>query len=187
MDNGSLGCCFTGYRPEKFGFKLQDSDPLYRKLLERLTAAVNDRIESGCTNFYTGMARGFDIIAAEYIELIKRFNSKIKLIAVVPFKGQETSWEHEWQDRYNRLLAECNEVVTLYDSYQRGVYHARNRYMVDRSSSVIAYFDGKSGGTGNTVSYAEDKGLDIINIYIEDLYGKQAENFEPYLKIYPPK
>jgi uncharacterized phage-like protein YoqJ len=186
MDISEKGCCFTGYRPEKFGFPLIDSDPNYRILMERLTAAVNDRIASGCKVFYTGMARGFDIIAAEYVELIARFNKDIKLIAVVPFKGQENSWEIEWQERYNRLLNSCYSVVTLSDTYKRGVYHNRNRYMVDRSCSVIAYFDGKAGGTGSTVEYAEKKGLGVINIFRKDLYSEETNNYKAYLEIYSP-
>ena len=40
----------------------------------------------------------------------------------------------------------------------------RNEYMVNNSDYVIAVWDGKPSGTGNTVRYAESKGKTIITI-----------------------
>ena len=42
----------------------------------------------------------------------------------------------------------------------------RNRYMVDKSSILIACYDGKSGGTWNTIKYAMDRDLEIIRLPI---------------------
>ena len=36
--------------------------------------------------------------------------------------------------------------------------------MVDRSSRVIAFYNGESGGTRNTILYAESKGVEVINL-----------------------
>jgi hypothetical protein len=43
----------------------------------------------------------------------------------------------------------------------------RNRYMVDKSSMLIACFDGRPGGTMSTVLYAQRAGLDVIICDIE--------------------
>jgi uncharacterized phage-like protein YoqJ len=40
----------------------------------------------------------------------------------------------------------------------------RNRYMVDHASLLIAVFDGQSGGTQNTIQYAMERGLEIVDI-----------------------
>ena len=40
----------------------------------------------------------------------------------------------------------------------------RNRYMVDRSSRLIAVYDGMLGGTMYTLTYAMKQGLDIITL-----------------------
>ncbi len=37
----------------------------------------------------------------------------------------------------------------------------RNRYMVNRSSLLIALFDGLPGGTKKTIEYANQQGLEI--------------------------
>ena len=48
--------------------------------------------------------------------------------------------------------------------YDRGCMLRRNRYMVDRSSLLIAAFDGTLGGTMYTVTYAMKKGVEIVTI-----------------------
>ena len=40
----------------------------------------------------------------------------------------------------------------------------RNRYMVDRSSLLLACFDGRPGGTMSTIVYAERQGLKTVII-----------------------
>ena len=40
--------------------------------------------------------------------------------------------------------------------------HRRDRYMVDRSSVILAVFDGTPGGTLYTLNYAMDKKLEIL-------------------------
>jgi len=37
--------------------------------------------------------------------------------------------------------------------------------LVDRSSKVIATYNGTSGGTGNTVVNAKQKGVEVQNIF----------------------
>ena len=39
--------------------------------------------------------------------------------------------------------------------------HARNRWMVEHTSRLIAIFDGSPGGTAHTVRLPETRGLDI--------------------------
>ena len=41
---------------------------------------------------------------------------------------------------------------------------ARNKYMVDNCDFVLTWFDGKTGGTKNTIDYAIKKGRKVINI-----------------------
>ena len=40
----------------------------------------------------------------------------------------------------------------------------RNKYMIDNSSVLIALFNGKAGGTKQTVDYAKQQGLEILTI-----------------------
>ena len=48
-------------------------------------------------------------------------------------------------------------------TYTPGCMNRRNRYMVDRSSLLIAVYDGiPQGGTLNTLSYAMGKGVRTV-------------------------
>ena len=46
--------------------------------------------------------------------------------------------------------------------YRDDVFMTRNRWMVDRSALVIAYYNGASGGTKNTIEYARQQGVPVV-------------------------
>lgn len=187
MINIENSCCFTGYRPEKFDFPLEESNPQYRQFFTRLVTGIADMINNGCTDFYCGMAQGFDIMAGEHVALIKKLNKRIRLIGVVPYEGQEKGWSHEWQSRYRALLAECDEVVTLNTQYTKWVFQQRNEYMVDRSRYCLTYFDGKRGGTDNTVKYAVKHSRVVLNIYDTDPNEDLISQFKCGVHLLPPE
>lgn len=186
MQTFEQSCCFTGYRPEKFKFRFSEHDPLYVQLVSRLLGGITKKIELGCRTFYTGMARGFDILAAEQVAALKLRRKDLKLIAVIPFKGMELSFSPEWQYRFNKVLEECDEVIILNDHYEKWVYAQRNEYMVDRSRHVICYFDGSKGGTANTVRYATSLGRDITNICEENPLKNDLREYKAYFRLIPP-
>ena len=186
MQEFESSCCFTGYRPEKFDFPFDENFEEYRVFMSRLATSVADMIEKGCTTFYTGMAMGFDIIAAEHVALVKKLNRNIRLIAVIPFAGQEKKWNAVWQSRYHEVLSQCDETVILSQSYTRGAYETRNRDMVDRSRYCITYYDGKQGGTGNTVRYALQHGRTVLNIFNTDPVAEKNSHYKPQLRLIPP-
>lgn len=170
--------CFTGYRPDKFDFKLNTNNVRYLQLRKRLTTTLTDLIENGCNIFYCGMAIGFDIVCGECVVKLKRKYKNIHLIAAVPFLGQQDGFGEEWQKRYNRVISASNEVVYLLDEYHVSAYHIRNKYMVDNSDCVICWYDGRKGGTHNTVTYAQKCNKYLINInteYNEELNSSQFE------------
>ena len=41
----------------------------------------------------------------------------------------------------------------------------RNMFLVDSSSMCVAYFNGKPGGTSNTVNYANKTGVPVLNLF----------------------
>lgn len=161
-------CCFTGYRPSKFPFPLDKSNHEYIKFENKLVDAIFSLPDEKCFTFYTGCAMGFDLIAAEIVLILKNspyLNSSIELICAVPFIEQSASFTDEWKKRYNDVIAAADEVVLISDNYFKGCYQRRNEFMVNNSDFVITWYDGKSGGTGNTLKYADQKGKRIINLH----------------------
>lgn len=147
---------FTGHRTEKLPENLN-------KLKENIEIEVLSAVKQGYSTFYTGMAYGFDLIAGAVVLEMKK-ETDLQLIAAVPFHGQEKNFSNDDKEEYGRILGLCDEVVYCYEVFHRGVYHQRNRLMVDNSSLVIAYCDG-TGGTQYTVNYAQKKGLLVKNLF----------------------
>ena len=93
------------------------------------------------------MALGFDIEAAEVALALRGELAGLRVVAVVPFEGMQRGFSEEWQSRFERIIAEADEVITLAPKYSVEVYAVRNNFLVDNSSACIAYFDGSKGGT----------------------------------------
>lgn len=157
-------CCFTGHRPEKMSFSLEQPNPKKYALESRLFAAVSGMAQKGATTFYCGCARGFDLLAAKAVLSYKKTNSEIKLICVMPFKDAGRTWSGYWKSVLDEVLQQSDEIVAVGNEYTPWCYDERNRYMVDRSDLVITYWDGEKGGTENTVRYAKKKGVPVVNI-----------------------
>jgi len=134
-------------------------------LKERLLSAIKDAADADFTNFYSGMAIGFDILAAEAVLREKQAGAKISLVAVVPFNGQDSKWSAKWRKRHNAILEAADKVIVLRPAYARTIYYERNRYLVDNSARLIGFYNGKSGGTAYTFDYAKDQETQIVNLW----------------------
>jgi len=155
--------CFSGHR--NVHFNMDDSD-IGRIFQQELTNTIKNAINAGYNTFYTGMAKGFDIIAAEAV-LHERYDHQesIKLMCIIPYRGQESKWAQKWQKRHDRVLKASDGVQVLNDGFVTGCYHERNRHLVDNASLLIGLYSGKAGGTSHTFDYAEQRGLKIVNIW----------------------
>ena len=157
FEDRDITCCFTGHRPQK----LHQTEQEVREGLER---AIRQAYADGYRSFITGMAMGVDIWAGEAVLRLKEEHPDIRLVAAVPYPGQERYFPHEWKMKYAELMAGCNHAEILSENYTRGVYHARDRWMVDHSRRVIAVFNGEPGGTALTTQYAKKEGLELRGI-----------------------
>ena len=157
-------CCFSGHRSAHFDM---DTSFMGNILQDALKKAICEAIGVGFTVFHSGMAIGFDIIAAEIVlqEKQSRPDGEIALVAVIPFARQEEKWSTRWRKRHDDVLRASDKIVVLNERYIRGCYHERNRYLVDNSVRLIGLFSGKAGGTAHTFKYSEKKGLDIVNLW----------------------
>lgn len=154
---------FTGYRPEKLPFFGED-DPLCADLKKRLSAQIEELIKNGAGEFYTGMALGVDTWAAEAVLKHKEKYPHIRLTALIPCLGQDARWSAEQQTRYRDIIFLCDQKVTLSAKYTKTCMQKRNIALVDLCDVLVAVYDGKSGGTMQTVNYAKSSGKKTIII-----------------------
>ncbi len=148
-------CCFTGHR------KLPKEK--IEHIIKKLDREVGCLIEQGVTDFISGGAMGFDQIAASLIIAKKETGQKIRLVFALPCKNQEELWPAEQKKLYYNLLTEADEIIYVLEEYRNGCMKKRNRYMVDRSSYCICALLRPLSGTDQTVRYAKQRGLTVIN------------------------
>ncbi|MDO4271183.1 MAG: SLOG family protein [Eubacteriales bacterium] len=161
-DPRSETCCFSGYRIEKMPFPADDTAAV-GALSAALDHAVAQAAARGYIRFLSGMSTGFDLWAAEAV-LRARARLPVQLLCAVPFDRQADRYPPVWKRAFNRCLLEADRVYSLSRRYYAGCYAARNRFMVDGSSLLICYYDGRPGGTAQTVRMARQAGMEIQNL-----------------------
>ena len=129
----SRTAAFTGHRTY-----CGQADALLGRLLEQLYGR-------GFRTFLSGMAVGFDLAAAEAVAALRVRHPDVRLVAVVPFRGQECRFRSADRTRWERIVAGADAVEFLAEGYHPGCYAVRNRHLVARASLVVAWYDGSPG------------------------------------------
>ena len=156
MFDKNFTCCFTGHR---------DILPQHEKQLPRaLKKTLRELIERGYHTFVAGGALGFDTIAAEVVLKLKKKYPHIKLIVVAPFAGQSSEWDLSSQLKYERIREYADDYICLSAGYTPTCMKKRNLYLVEMSDVCISYCLRERSGSGQTVNFAKEHGLEIIDI-----------------------
>ena len=167
MERSVTACCFTGHRPEKLPWGADEQDARCVQLKQELFCHVEGVYLAGCTHFICGMALGCDMYFAEAVLELRQQHTDVTLEAAIPFGDQPGKWGVDQRQRYNRLIDSADKVTVLQVTYSKDCMMQRNRYMVDRASLLVACFDGRPGGTMNTILYAQRSGVQVIILDVE--------------------
>lgn len=174
---------FTGHRKQRLMQENKDYRNLSEQIRGKVITMIKNLYEEGFREFYSGMAEGFDMIAAEAVLQLKEQYEDMTLVTAIPFRAQAEWFDPQDQLLYRELLKKADRVVMLSEKYYRGCYLRRDTYMVSRASMVIAYWDNVcNGGTYHTVKKAVETGREVINLFtgevITDITALQ-NNHEP--------
>lgn len=166
MYDREISCCFTGHRPVRLPWGTRERDSRCTALKEEISIRLEGIYEAGYRHFICGMAIGCDTYFAEAVLALRELHPEISLEAAVPCASQAEKWTASQQERYRRLLEQCDKVTVLQREYTRDCMMRRNRYMVDHASLLLACFDGRPSGTMNTLVYAGRENVQSIIIEI---------------------
>ncbi len=146
------------------GAKTENLEETLREMLRRLIIKL---YKNGYDTFISGMALGWDMLCAEEVLKLKDSCESIKLIAAIPFKGQEAEYSTCDCERYDEILKGCSYVITISKSFiDSRAYHTRNDFLVNSASKFIVYHCGKArSGTGSTMRKALQADCQVINLY----------------------
>ena len=150
-------CCFTGHRPAKLPWGMDETDARCLRLKARIADALEAAYQSGYRHFICGMALGCDLYFCEAALALRAQYPGVTVEAALPCPTQTEGWPREQQLRHARLVAACDLETVVSREYTAGC-------MLDHASLLIAAFDGSPGGTRYTMEYAMRQGLEITDL-----------------------
>ena len=157
--------CFTGHRPNSLPCGYNEEHPACIKIKTQLRRMIIGLIEKKkVTHFIAGAALGVDLWAMEIVLELKDKYPNISLEAAVPCRSQAAKWNAHSKERYEGLLSLCDKVTVVQENYTPDCMMKRNEYMVNNSDYIVAVWNGKSSGTGNTINYAVHQGKPVYCI-----------------------
>ena len=158
----SRTCCFTGHRPDKLPWGLNEGDPRCAALKASLARALEGLYRRGFRHFISGMAMGCDLYFAQGALELRTRLPDVTVEGAVPCPTQASRWPEPLRRRWRAILDACDLETVVQQNYDRFCMLRRDRYMVDRSAAVLAVFNGTPGGTQYTLNYAMDKKREIL-------------------------
>ena len=171
---------FTGHRPNKIGgynAKTPMRVAVTKAINNALARAVAKYSETHEVVVISGGALGVDTDAAR-----EAHRMGLRFMIAAPCRNQDIKWPAESKLTYKKMcgFADADLARTLAsdgETIEDGVVYVyngeyttakvmqdRNIWMVDHADSVVAIWDGTSGGTGNCVGYARNKQKPMVVI-----------------------
>ena len=142
-----------------------DNPPIQRHhiaLYHKIYTHVEAYASTGDAIFITGMAIGADQLFANAVIRLLDSGVMCRLIAAVPFEGQDKIWPPRGKEIYRSILKRCEVTYVSTPGYAAWKMQKRNKWMVDRATNVLAIWDGKQvGGTYNAIQEAKRCGKKI--------------------------
>ena len=166
MDEIVKTCCFTGPRPKNYPWG-RDKE-CEAKIEEKLKIAVQEAVERGYRHFISGMAAGIDLLSAKIVLQLREdmLERGIVLEAAIPFPDQPRRWKEQTKREYASILSRCDKVHYIADAFSLEAYKKRDKYMVDKSSLLIAVEGKPNGGTARTIAYAKKLNREVVYLNI---------------------
>ena len=150
-----LKICFTGHRPKGLPWGYDEEKESCLLFKNVMFSIIEKAIINGYTYFISGMALGVDMICAEILLELKKKYKNVVLECAIPCLNQEKKWSSSQQERYRKIFKKADVVHYVSENeYTYNCMNDRNNYMVEQSDVVIAVWNGKPSGTGNTVKMA---------------------------------
>lgn len=150
--------CFSGHRPEKLPGKGKENCAETIFIRNLLRSRIEESISEGYTVFYSGVARGIDLWAAQIVLELRKSHPEISLVCVKPVENQGHNFPEDDKRLYEHIIRHADRVVCTSEEYSRSCYTVRNRYMVDNAGKLIAFVNNYRSGTGQTINYARRLG-----------------------------
>ena len=164
-------CCVTGHRHSGFTFERNPENIRFSRYNLMLYSEIKCLISFGYNHFISGMAEGADLdFAKAVIHLRDTEKLPIILECALPYPVNPSKRLIEYNKERDFILSKCDRLSIVSPYYHGGCMQKRNCYMVDKSDTVLAVWNGKeSGGTWNTIKYAQKNQKPIVYIMLNEI------------------
>ena len=148
-------CIFTGHRDLP-----ADHEALRAALRRHITALYAD----GYTDFLSGGAMGFDLLAAEAVLELRPVLPEMRLLMILPCEGQDRAYPPGDKLRYRAALDQADLVRYTAHTYYKGCMLARDRVLAEAADFCLCYLTRSTGGTAYTVRQCALRDVPICNL-----------------------
>jgi len=153
--------CFSGHR--RFEGSYDETAPTGLWVKDKLAVLIRESIEHGFKTFVCGGALGLDTWAAEEVIRQRDAGADIRLVMAIHCARQDSRWTPGCRECYRRILeaADCVHYVSK-EGYKPGCMDARDKWMLENVSSVLAFLERQDSGTGRAVHTALSMGKKVV-------------------------
>ena len=185
--------CFTGHRNSP-------NTPEIRFYIKNLLEGLI--VLDGADTFYAGGAKGWDNDCSDIVLEMQKEYPHIKLCLVLPYPEniQTDGWTDSEKEQYRRIVSRASKVEFCSESRTPNSEKIRNARLVELSDCCVCYLNQKRyrSGTYQTYKMAQKKGIEIHNLYDDEVIGKAVstmleeqgreleEKYKDYPDIQPP-
>ena len=155
MNNPKTSVFFSGYRSPQ----LWDGYPplnnttyksskqhFHEKHVALMLQIINIYIRSGIKTFIVGGTQGFDLMCAELILSLRKYND-ISLIIAKPFPDHGVQWTTNLKEHFENICEKADSTINV----SLGIYSPkkmalRNQWMIDNADYGLIMWDEKHTG-----------------------------------------
>ena len=159
-------CCIIGLAPDLLPAAFQGDSEEGFQLELQLAAEIDGLIRSGVTRFLTVLNRGTDLWAAGIVLNLRQAHpeSGVRLWVAEPYGGRSRYWRKGERFRYEEIIGQADEVLTLFPRYRNGCLWRAARYLVENSHCVLAVAPGGENDWQGALALARARGLKVVTV-----------------------
>jgi len=165
-------CGLIGQNFNLFSYGYDGHEPKCLKIKSLLSQQLKLLSDSGITDFIIGCSTAVEIWAAEEIIRMMRDDNKSKLHCIESNDNQKLFFSKQLFDKYNTILRQCTDSITIEAPDTEQYKERTNRYLVNHSDVLVIVYDSYRGGhsaMAHTVEYANTRKCQIVHLHPEPM------------------
>lgn len=156
-----LTCALIGCKSER-QYKTSDArDRLCAGFYGDIESVVRRAVFRGAGTFMCSGSGLINMMLGEAVLRVKKDFPALKLLFIIPYKGQEKYWSAPMRLWYSRLLARADNVQILEAEYTPGAFKRCNELMLALAPMIICI---PGGVCTDAFRSAVRRGKDILSI-----------------------